>query len=152
MSEIHESCDIPCPFEDVPLAAEHFLSTLPSENGKRVIELHVTVGDLSISRKADLELSSSRAFPTVKVMEIAWHRTTADPTRPSRERSASKRSTASSRDSISMERMLPLLGLAGLAFDAVLGHRLAAEAVRNSWLRSSSVSSWLKWGMTVPAP
>jgi hypothetical protein len=135
VSEIHESRDILCPFEDVPRAAEHFLTTLPLENGKRVIELHVTIGDLSVARKADLELTPRSAFPTLKIMEIGWQ----------------------PHDGVFSRLDLdgtyePPLGLAGLAFDAVLGHRLAVAAVRQL-LSDLKLGFELAYqtGMTVPA-
>ncbi|MGA2392379.1 MAG: hypothetical protein ABSH03_03390 [Candidatus Lustribacter sp.] len=152
MSEIHESRDILCPFEDVPRAAEHFLTTLPLENGKRVIELHVTIGDLSVARKADLELTPRSAFPTLKIMEIGWQPHDGGPY-PTFHGTLSVEEIDGLFSRLDLDGTYePPLGLAGLAFDAVLGHRLAVAAVRQL-LSDLKLGFELAYqtGMTVPA-
>lgn len=152
MSEIHESRDILCPFEDVPLAAEHFLTTLPLKNGKRVIDLHVTIADLSISRKADLELTCTRAFSAFKIMEIAWQPHDGGPY-PLFHGTLSVEEIDGLFSRLDLDGTYePPLGLAGLAFDAVLGHRLAIETARQ-FLGDVKLGFELAFqtGMTVPA-
>lgn len=128
MSEVHECLTVLCPFDQVPNAAEAYVSSLPAENGKAVVVLRFTVGDLVIERRVDLTITHSRAYPGNEIMDIAWlphdpypafHGTL----------SAEEETGMFSRLDLDGE-YVPPLGVAGVVFDAVVGHRIALAAAR----------------------
>ncbi len=125
MSEIHEYVTVLCPFDQVPKAAEAYVSSLPVQDGKAVVALRVTVGDLIIERRADLTITDSRAYPGNEVMDIALHPHDGGPYPVFRGTLNAEEETGMlSRLDLDGE-YVPPLGIAGAVFDAVVGHRIA---------------------------
>jgi hypothetical protein len=130
MSEIHEVITVLCPFEDVPRAAAAYLATLPVEDGKHVVMLHVAVGDLVVQRRADLTLRHARAYPGYEVMDIEWQPHDGGPY-PLFRGTLSAEDVTGNYCRLDLDgAYAPPLGLAGVVFDAVVGHRIAEAAAR----------------------
>jgi hypothetical protein len=130
MSEIHESLTVLCPFDQIARAAQAYVASLQKEDGEAVVALRVTVGDLTIERRADLTLMHSRAYPGFEIMEITWrpHDGGLYPV---------FKGTLSAEDVTGLFCRLdldgsyvPPLGVAGVVFDAIVGHHIALAAAR----------------------
>lgn len=131
MSEIHESISVDVPFENVPELCKTYIGTLhANENGEAVIPLRVAVGNLVIERDAMLKVALVREYPGYEIMEIGWHAREGGPY------PAFKGTLSAGQEGLSFCRLdldgayEPPGGLAGVAFDAVLGHRIAEETAR----------------------
>jgi hypothetical protein len=130
MSEIHESLTVLCPFDQIPLAAEAYVASLPVVDGKQIVALRITVVDLVIERRADLVLKHTRAYPGYEIMDLAWSAHGGGPY-------PIFRGTLSVEEGTTMSCRLdldgkydPPLNIAGAVFDAIAGHRIAVEAAR----------------------
>jgi hypothetical protein len=130
MSQIHERLTVLCPFDQIARAAGVYVASLPVRDGKAVVALRVTVGDLVVERHADLTLEPGREDPGFHIMTIGW--------RP-HDGGLYPRFAGT----LSVEDMngnycrldlngsyVPPLGVAGAVFDVVAGHRMAEEAAR----------------------
>jgi hypothetical protein len=128
MSNIHESLTVLCPFDQVPEAAAHYVSTRPARDGKAIVTLRVTVGDLLVERRADLTLTESDA--SAAIMDISWSAHDGGPY-PIFRGTLSVVETGGNFCRLDLDGgYVPPLGLAGAVFDAVLGHRIAVAAAR----------------------
>ena len=130
MSEIHESLTVLCPFDQVPKAAEAYIASLPVEDGKSTVALRLTVGDLIVERRADLKLSHSRDYPGFAVMEIDWNPHGGGPY-PIFAGKLCAEEVSGNFCRLDLDgAYIPPFGIAGAAFDAVLGHQIALAVAR----------------------
>lgn len=130
MSEIHESLTVLCPFDQIPKAAQAYVSSLPVEDGKAVVSLRVTVGDLIVERRADLTLAHSRDYPGFEIMEIGWSPHGGGPY-PIFRGTLSVEEVTGNFCRLDLDgAYVPPLGMAGAVFDAVVGHRIALGVAR----------------------
>lgn len=130
MSEIHEILTVLCPFELVPLAAKAYLSSLPVVDGKSVVALRVALGDVTVERRADLTIKHSHAYPGYEIMDIEWHAHDGGPY-PVFRGTLSVEEVTGNYCRLDLDgKYEPPLGIAGVVFDAVLGHRIAVGAAR----------------------
>jgi hypothetical protein len=130
MSEIHEFLTVLCPFEQTPQAAAAYAASLPTADGKSVIPIRVSVGDVVVERNADLVLKHSRAYPGFEIMEIAWQAHDGGPY-PVFRGTLSVEDVGGNFSRLDLDGSYdPPLGIAGVVFDAVIGHRIAVEAAR----------------------
>lgn len=130
MTEVHESLTVLCPFDQVPKAAEVFISSLPVEDGMHVVPLRVHVGDLVIERLADLKLSLAREYPGYEIMDIRW-RAHGGGLYPVFRGTLSVEEESGNFCRLDLDgSYVPPLGVAGAMFDAVVGHRIALQAAR----------------------
>jgi hypothetical protein len=130
MNTIHESLTVLCPFDQIARAIATFTATLPSEDGKAVIAIRVTVGDLIVERRADLVLRNARSYVGAHIMDVELrpHDGGLYPT---------FRGTLGVEEGVGNFCRLdldggyvPPLGLAGAMFDAVAGRHIAIAATR----------------------
>jgi hypothetical protein len=153
MSEIHECLTVICPFDHVPKAATAYVASLPLEDGLPVVALRVRVGDLIVERRADLVLKHARSYAGYEVMEIKWraHDGGLYPI---------FRGTLTVEDEVGKYCRIdldgsyePPLGLAGAAFDSVLGHHIAVAAARQLLAEiKTGLEEAFKSGITAATP
>jgi hypothetical protein len=130
MSAIHEVITVLCPFEYVPQAAAAYIASRPVHDGKAVVSLRVTVGDLIVERRADLTLRHARAYAGYEVMDITWQPHDGGPY-PVFQGTLSAEEMIGNYCRLDLDgAYVPPLGLAGAVFDVVLGHRIAEAAAR----------------------
>lgn len=131
MSEIHQSVTVDVPFDAVADLAKRFVATLPQgANGEAVVNLHATIGEVGVQRDALLTIVPARHYPGVEVMEVAWHPRGDGPF------PTFKGTLCAEQEDVTVCRLdldggyVPPLGIVGLAFDEILGHRIADRVVR----------------------
>jgi hypothetical protein len=130
MSQIHECLTVLCPFDQTAAAAAAYVASLPLEGGKSVVAIRVAVGDLTVERRADLTLKHVRAFPGYEVMEIRLQPHDGGPY-PIFKGILSAEESGGNFCRLDLDGAYePPLGLAGAAFDAVVGHHIAVAAAR----------------------
>ncbi|HEY5340076.1 MAG TPA: hypothetical protein VIK27_03540 [Candidatus Aquilonibacter sp.] len=130
MSEIHESLTVLCPFDQTPQAAAAYIASLPFEDEKRVVPIRIEIGDLIVERRVDLTLKHVRAYPGYEVMDIQWTRHNDGPY-PIFRGILSVEESAGNFCRLDLDGSYePPFGIAGAAFDAVVGHRIALAASR----------------------
>lgn len=130
MSDIHESLTVLCPFDQVPAAAEHYISTLPGRDGKAIVTLRIMAGDLLVERRADLTLTESDAGAGAAIMDISWGPHDGGPY-PIFRGTLHAVGTGGNFCRLDLDgSYVPPFQLAGAVFDAVLGHRIAVAAAR----------------------
>lgn len=131
MSEIHEFVSVDCPFDRLPRAVEALLRTYPSKGAHEyVVPLTAKVGDLVAERDAVITLTQTREYPGYKIMEIAWH-AAGGGLYPVFQGTLSAGEEGVQYCRLDLDGAYdPPLGLAGAAFDAVLGHRIAEATAR----------------------
>jgi hypothetical protein len=100
------------------------------ENGKSIVAIRVAVGDLTIERRADLVLKHSRASPGFEIMDIQWKPHGGGPY-PVFRGFLSVEDMGANFCRLNLEGSYePPLGIVGIAFDAVVGHRIALATAR----------------------
>jgi hypothetical protein len=130
VSQIHECLTVLCPFDHIRKAAESYIASLPVRDGKATVALRVTVGDLVVERRADLSLKHSHAMPGYEIMEIPWAAHDGGPY-PVFFGTLSVEEGVGNFCRFDLDgSYAPPLGLAGVVFDAVVGHHIAVEAAR----------------------
>jgi hypothetical protein len=130
MSDIHESLTVRCPFEDILGAAKAFVVGLPIEDGASVCALRARIGDLTVERRADLTIVHRTAAPGYEIMEIAWSPHDGGPY-PTFRGTLSAEEGGATFCRLDLDGGYePPFGVAGVMFDAVVGHRIAVAAAR----------------------
>jgi hypothetical protein len=130
MSEIHECLTVLCPFDRMPGAAAAYVASLPVEDGKAVIPIRVSIGDVVVERRADLVLKHARAYPGYEIMDILWQPHDGGPY-PTFRGVLSVEEEGGTHCRLDLDGSYePPLGIAGAVFDAVVGHRIAVSAAR----------------------
>jgi hypothetical protein len=131
MSEIHQSTTVDVPFTSVPALLKRFVSSLPqSTNGEAIVNLHATIGDVGIERDAIIKIVPARRYPGIEVLEVSWHPREDGPF------PTFKGTLCAEQEDVTFCRLdldggyVPPGGIVGLAFDELLGHRIAKEVVR----------------------
>lgn len=130
MNEIHESLTILRSIEQIPDAATAYVAQLPLRDGKAIVPIRVSIGDLVVERTADLTLTHVRAFPGYEIMDIHWGPHDGGPY-PIFHGTLSAEATGSTFSRLDLDGKYETpLGIAGAMFDAVVGHRIAVSAAR----------------------
>ncbi len=120
MSTIHEYTTVQCPFDEVPdRLYAHF------DGGDATMPLRVKIGDLKVERDVDFHLTTKPAYPGYKILDLTWRPKDGGPY------PAFAGTLTVAEDAIGWSRIeidgdyRPPFGIAGAAFDAAVGHRLA---------------------------
>jgi len=120
MSTIHEYTTVQCPFDEVPdRLYAHF------DGGDATMPLRVKIGDLKIERDVDFHLTTKPAYPGYKLLDLTWTPKDGGPY------PAFAGTLSVAQDAIGWSRIeidgkySPPFGVAGAAFDAAVGHRIA---------------------------
>ena len=120
MSTIHEFTTVACAFDDVPDRLHaHF------DGGAATIPLRVKFGDLRIERDVEFHLKSKPAYPGYKLLDVSWAPKDGGPY-PAFTGILSVAEDAAGWSRIEIDGTYsPPFGIAGAAFDAAIGHRIA---------------------------
>lgn len=131
MSEIHESISANVPFERIPALVRRYIATLPqNEHGEAVVNLEATIGGVVVEREALITIVPARTYPGYEIMDISWHAREDGPF------PVFKGTLCAEQEDVSFCRLdldggyVPPGSVVGMAFDAVLGHRIAEEVAR----------------------
>jgi hypothetical protein len=120
MSTIRDFTTVACPFDEVPDRLQaHFAG------GTAVLPLRVKVGDLKIERDVEFHLKSKPAYPGYKLLDVSWAPKDGGPY-PAFAGTLSVAQEAVGWSRIEIDGTYsPPFGIAGAAFDAAIGHRIA---------------------------
>jgi hypothetical protein len=130
MSEIHESITAAVPFERIPALAERYLASVRTETGDAIVPLRLKVGDLTVEREVRMKIASTRRYPGYEIMEVRWEAVGGGPYPVFTGMLCAEQETISHCRLDLDGGYDPPGGIAGAAFDAVLGHRIAEETAR----------------------
>ena len=129
MSPIHDFITVDVPFERVPALAERYLNAHRRDGGEAIVPLRMQAGDLLIERNVQLDVVPSRRYPGYEIMTIRWHADGGGPYPAfAGTLSAQQEGTTYCRLDLDGEYEPPG-SVAGMAFDAIVGHRIAQAAV-----------------------
>lgn len=120
MSSLHDFTTIACPFEDVPgRLHEYFggdVGTMP---------ILLMVGDVGIARDVEVHLSPKPGYPGYRLLDVSWKAKEGGPY-PVFHGTLSVADEGAGWSRIDLDGTYkPPFGLAGAAFDAAVGHRIA---------------------------
>ena len=120
MSTIRDFTTVACAFDEVPDRLHaHF------EGGAAVLPLRVKFGDLRIERDVEFHLKSKPAYPGYKLLDVSWAPKDGGPY-PTFAGTLSVAEDAPGWSRIEIDGTYsPPFGIAGAAFDAAIGHRIA---------------------------
>ena len=124
MSTIHEYTTVRCPFDEVPdRLYAHF------DGGEATMPLRVRIGELKVERDVDFHLSSKPAYPGYKLLDVSWAPKDGGPY-PSFAGTLSVAEDAIGYSRIEIDgEYRPPFGIAGAAFDAAVGRRIAQGSI-----------------------
>jgi hypothetical protein len=120
MGHIREFTTVACPFDEVPdrLYAQF-------KGGDAVIPLRVRFGDLRVERDVDFHLRSKPAYPGYRLLDVSWTPKDGGPY-PSFSGTLTVAEDATGWSRIELDGSYrPPFGIAGVAFDAAVGQRIA---------------------------
>ena len=122
MGSIREFTSVACEFDQVP---DRLFATFAG--GDTVLPLRVRIGDLKIERDVDFHIRTKPAYPGYKLLDLSWAPRDGGPY------PTFNGTLSVAQDAIGWSRVeidgtyQPPFGIAGAAFDAVLGHRIAQQ-------------------------
>ncbi len=120
MSNIREFTTVACPFDEVPdRLYAHF------DGGDAVLPLRVRFGHLTVERDVDFHLKTKPAYPGYRLLDVSWTPKDGGPY-PSFSGTLSVAEDAIGWCRIEIDGSYrPPFGIAGAAFDAAFGQRIA---------------------------
>jgi uncharacterized membrane protein len=129
MTKIAESIGADVPYEDVPELAYRYLDSFPSnERDGSHFTMRAWIANVMVEREVMLKMVPVKTDPRAAVLDIRW-RPVSGPYPSFKGQLLARRGDAHScRLEIDGE-YVPPGGIAGAAFDAVLGRRIAEEGV-----------------------
>jgi len=130
MSQIHESITVDVPFERVPELAERYLASLRSKDGEVIVPLSVEVGDLVVERDARLAIVPARRYWGYEIMDIAFEPRGHGPYPRFKGTLCAEQETLNACRLDLDGEYVPPGSIAGAAFDAMLGNRIAVATSR----------------------
>jgi hypothetical protein len=125
MSDIHESISVDVPFDRIPELAEQYLASLRNGSDDAVAPLSFLVGDVVVERDVRLAIVPTRRYWGYEILDIRWEANRRGPY-PAFKGTlcADYASTMSCRLDLDGS-YVPPGGVAGAAFDAVIGNCIA---------------------------
>lgn len=131
MSEIHESISVAVPFERVPeLVRRYAALQAQTEQGEAIVTLKATIVNMVFECDALLSVVPARTYPGFEILQISWK------AREGGLYPVFKGTLCAEQEDVSFCRLdldggyVPPGWIAGMAFDAVFGHRIAEEVAR----------------------
>jgi hypothetical protein len=120
MGNIREFTTVACPFDEVPdRLYAHF------DGGDAVLPLRLRFGDLRVERDVNFHLQTKPAYPGYRLLDVSWTPKDGGPyPRFSGTLSVAEDGAGWSRIEIDGSYRPPF-GIAGAAFDAAVGQRIA---------------------------
>lgn len=132
MTRIEEHIDVAVRCKDVPKLAERYLESLPySERDGAHTVLRAWVVHVAVECEILLKISPRSGSPRRAVLDVRW-RPLSDGPYPSFSGTLSAEEIEAGWSRLDLDgEYVPPGGIVGAAFDAVLGHRIAAESVQD---------------------
>ncbi|GAC1412535.1 MAG: hypothetical protein NVSMB64_22810 [Candidatus Velthaea sp.] len=120
MSTIRDFTTVACPFDQVPdRLYAHF------DGGDAVLPLRVRIGELRIERDVEFHLKNKPAYPGYRLLDVSWAPKDGGPY-PTFAGTLSVAEDSAGWSRIEIDGTYrPPFGVAGAAFDAAFGHRIA---------------------------
>jgi hypothetical protein len=124
MSTIRDFTTVACAFDEVPERLQaRFVG------GAAVLPLRVKFGELRIERDVEFHLKSKPAYPGYKLLDVSWAPKDGGPY-PTFTGTLSVAEDAAGWSRLEIDGTYsPPFGIAGAAFDAAVGHRIAQGTV-----------------------
>lgn len=120
MGTLRDFTTVACPFDEVPGRLYHHFS-----GGNAILPLRVRFGDLRVERDVDFHLKTKPAYPGYKLLDVSWEPKDGGPY-PTFNGTLSVAEDAVGWSRIEIDGTYrPPFGVAGAAFDAAVGQRLA---------------------------
>jgi len=120
MGNIREFTTVACPFDEVP---DRLCASF--DGGDAVFPLRVRFGDLTVERDVNFHLKTKPAYPGYRLLDVSWTPKDGGPYPSfSGTLSVAQEAVGWSRVEIDGSYRAPF-GLAGAAFDAAIGQRIA---------------------------
>jgi len=130
MSELHVSTSVEIPSETVPDLIKRYLASLETNmQGEASLKLSVPIAVIVVERELLLKAEHFREADGREIMDISWHGESGPYPPFKGTLSVCREDEQSSRLDLAGSYH-PKLGIAGMAFDAVVGHNVAREAAR----------------------
>ena len=131
MTKINDFIDADVPYEDVPRLAERYLESFPTNGrGGSHFTLRAWFANVLVEREVMLKAVPIVVEPRFAVLEISWHPVSGPYPTFRGKLYAVRGDNRSCRLEIDGSYEPPG-GIAGAAFDAILGHRIAAESIHD---------------------
>jgi uncharacterized membrane protein len=138
MTSIQDFIDTDVPYEDVPHLAERYLKSFPSnESGGSYFTLRAWFANVLVEREVMLKAAPIKTDPLYAVLEVSW-RPVSGPYPTFKGKLLALRGASRSCRLEIEGNYEPPGGVAGAAFDAILGHRIAAESIHDLLVRFQS--------------
>lgn len=135
MTEIKDFIDADVPYEDVPRLSERYLDSFPTNmQGGSHFTLRAWFANVLVEREVLLKTVPINVEPRMAVLEIGWRPVSGPYPTFHGKLYALRGDTRSCRLEIEGS-YAPPGGIAGAAFDAILGHRIAAESIHDLLVR-----------------
>jgi len=129
MSKIALSVVVDVPYEDVPNLTYHYLDSFPSnEREGSHFTMRAWILNIVVEREVMMKATLLKTEPRFAVLELRWHPISGPYPSFKGTLLARRGDAGSCRLEIEGE-YTPPGGIAGAAFDAVVGHRIAEESV-----------------------
>ena len=124
MSTIQDFTTVACPFDEVPDRLYAYF-----DGGDATLPLRVRIGDLKIERDVDFHLTTKPAYPGYKLLDVSWSPKDGGPY-PTFTGTMSVAEDAVGWSRIDIDGTYsPPFGIAGAAFDAAVGRRIAQGSI-----------------------
>jgi hypothetical protein len=120
MSSLHDFTTVACPFEDVPGRLRAYFG-----GDAGTMPVLVMVGDLGVERNVEIRLSPRPSYPGYRLLDVEWKSKDGGPY-PVFHGTLSVADEGAGRSRLDLDGTYePPFGVAGAAFDAAVGHRIA---------------------------
>ena len=145
MTNIQDFIETDVPYEDVPHLAQRYLESFPSNVGGSHFTLRAWFGNVLVEREVMLAAVPIKIEPRFAVLEVSW-RPVSGPYPTFKGKLFALRGDRSSCRLEIEGNYDPPGGVAGAVFDAILGHRIAAESIHDLLVRFKSAFETLNEG------
>jgi uncharacterized membrane protein len=147
MTSIRDFIDSNVPYEDVPHLAVRYLESFPSNESGSHFTLRAWFGNVLVEREVMLKAVPIKTEPRFAVLEVSWRPVSGPYPTFKGNLFALRGDSGSCRLEIE-GNYAPPGGIAGAVFDAILGHRIAAESIHDLLLRFKFAFETLNEGVT----
>ena len=131
MTNIKDFVDADVPYEDVPQLAVRYLDSFPTNaRGGSHFTLRAWFANVLVEREVMLKAVPIKTEPRCAILEVSWHPVSGPYPSFHGKLYAWRGDPRSCRLEIE-GNYEPPGGIAGAAFDAILGHRIAAESIHD---------------------
>ena len=130
MTEIHDDIVVECPSDEAASYLQEFFARSGERAGDAVLALKIPVADATLQRDVLAKLTPRKAEPGFRTLDLSWAPKGGGPYPAFDGTLVLADRTAATCTLMLYGRYGPPGGIAGAAFDAVLGKRLAAASLK----------------------